>query len=52
MKNLFILFGITIILLLLTACDSSVKKTGSVEIDEDGYAILTDEQIENTDLGG
>ena len=37
-----ILFG-----LLLASCNSNTKKKAIVETDENGYALLTDEQVEN-----
>jgi hypothetical protein len=49
MKSIFLkILTVSFIFILLSAsCNSGAKKTALVETDENGYAVLTDEQIEN-----
>jgi len=43
-KNLFIVFSL---ILLIVSCNSGSEKSGLVKTDENGFAVLTDDQIEN-----
>lgn len=44
--NITLPYILTFIFLFLN-CNSNSKQNSSVEVDENGYAVLTDEQIEN-----
>ena len=45
MKNIYLLF--LIITVLASGCNKVSKKTPSVKLDKKGYAVLTDEQVNN-----